>query len=44
MAEIARSFEPGSAPRVLDLIHQGRTGRQVYQFLRMVEEAQNGES
>lgn len=41
---IQRSFEPGNAPRMVDMIHQTRSGRQVYQYLRQIEEALNAES
>lgn len=44
IAHIARSFEPGEAPRMVDIVHQSRVGRRVHQFLRRIEEAQNGES
>jgi len=43
IAEIQRSFEPGQSARVVDTIHQSRSGRQVYQYLRQIEEALNGE-
>lgn len=44
VAHIQRSFEPGSAPRMVDLIHQSRGGRRVYSYLRRIEEALNVES
>jgi hypothetical protein len=44
VAHIQRSFEPGSAPRMVDMVHQSRAGRQVYRYLRQIEEAQNVES
>ena len=43
VAEIQRSYEPGTASRMVDTIHQSRSGRQVYQYLRQIEEALNGE-
>ena len=41
VAQIARFYEPGSAPPMVDIIHQSREGRKVYQYLRQIEEAQN---
>jgi hypothetical protein len=41
VAQIQRNFEPGTAPPMVDLIHQSRAGRRVYQWLRQIEEAHN---
>jgi hypothetical protein len=41
VAQVQRNFEPGTAPPMVDLIHQSRPGRRVYQWLRQIEEAHN---
>jgi hypothetical protein len=41
VAQIQRNFEPGTAPPMVDLIHQSRPGRRIYQWLRQIEEAHN---
>jgi hypothetical protein len=44
IAVIQRNGEPGAAPRMVDMVHQSRAGRAVYQALRRIQEAQNVES
>jgi hypothetical protein len=44
IAVIQRNAEPGTAPRMVDTIHQSRAGRKVYLSLKRIEEALNVES